>query len=124
LGERCSFVLSLFNTDISCSVDGRIIFERLKQAYIARSKLLHGEGYEKVQGVDIGTIVQYARKSLLRFYILCYKFQQGKKDKKVLNIIDNAIINHADRESLRTVINEGLGEFILSPPNGSYQEIR
>jgi len=118
LSHRAAFLLGL------CGMDPIETFNKLKDFYNKRSKLVHGGGtlpYEP----DRCLVSTYTRRSLIIFLILLSnkKRKEISKNKKkakpkdeLLKEIDHAMLDPKMRNSLKKEINKGLKDFKLPIP--------
>lgn len=114
LSHRAAFLLSL------CEIDPIEAFEKLKDTYNKRSKLVHGKG-SLPHDPDRYLVSKYTRKSIIIFLILLNSEERrkiGKDDRKIslLKEIDYAMLDENKRKSLKKEITKGIKEFMLPVP--------
>lgn len=127
LSHRAGFLLGLSGLD---SVE---VFEKLKDYYNKRSKLVHGVGKSQDDS-DGHLIVQYTRKAIIIFLILLDNEERGsgvnkRRKEKLLKEIDYAMLDKNKRMQLKKEIKKGLRNFELKIPrvfegegeNGKYR---
>jgi hypothetical protein len=127
LAHRAAFLLGL------CNIDPIEAFEKLKDFYDNRSKLVHGGGTIP-DDPDRYRVSKYTRRSIIIFLILLKneerrKIGQNKRKREILKEIDYAMLNEEKRKSLKKEINKGLKDFKLNIPrsfegvgkNGNYR---
>jgi hypothetical protein len=114
LSHRAGFLLGL--TDI----EPVGAFEKLKDFYNKRSKLVHG-GKALQYDPDRYLVSRYTRRAIVIFLILL-KNEQRRKQKNqerkinILKEIDCAMLHEGKRKDLKKEINKGLKDFKLSIP--------
>lgn len=111
---RAAFLFGL------CGMDPVEAFEKTKNLYNKRSKLVHGGGSLN-HDPDRHLISKYTRRSIIIFLILLSNENRqsiSKKNRKneILKEIDHAMLNEGIRDSLKKEINKGLKNFELNIP--------
>ncbi len=127
LSHRAAFLLGLFD------VDSIKAFEKLKEFYNHRSKLVHGVGTTS-HDPDRYLVSEYTRKAITIFLILLSNSERkkmGKKKRKenILKEIDYAMLDQNKRKMLKQEVKNGLSSFKLKIPrrfegfgkNGEYR---
>lgn len=114
LSHRAAFLLGL------CDIDPIGAFEKLKDIYNKRSKLVHGGG-NLSHDPDRSLVSIYTRQSIIIFIILLKneerrKINQKKRKIELLKEIDCAMLNEDKRKSLKKEIKKGLKDFKLTIP--------
>lgn len=127
LSHRAGFLLGL------SEMDPIKAFEKLKDFYNKRSKLVHGAGSLEYDP-DRYFVARYTRRAIIIFLILLKnedRRKQGRKKRKlnILKEIDYAMLDENKRKSLEKEIKKGLKDFKLTIPrsfegkgkNGEYR---
>lgn len=127
LSHRASFLLGL------CGVASIEAFEKLKDFYNHRSKLIHGGGSASYDP-DRFLVSHYTRKALIIFLILLNnesrkKLRKNVRKQAILKEIDYAMLTIDRRKVLEKEIKKGLKDFKLVVPrtfegsgdNGDYR---
>jgi hypothetical protein len=114
LSHRAGFLLGM------CGIDSVEAFEKLKQFYNHRSKLVHGGGATDYDP-DRYLVSHYTRKAIIVFLILLNNSERqniGKSNRKqeILKEIDYAMFDNKRRKSLESEIKKGLKDFNLKIP--------
>ena len=114
LSHRAAFLLGL------CDIEPIEAFEKLKDFYNKRSKLVHGGGTLS-HDPDRCLVSKYTRRSIIIFLILLKNEERRKVSRKkrkieILKEIDYAMLNEDKRKSLKKEINKGLKDFKLTIP--------
>ncbi|MBA3017814.1 hypothetical protein KKG29_05940 [Patescibacteria group bacterium] len=114
LSHRAAFLLGL------CDIDPIEAFEKLKDFYNKRSKLVHGGG-TLPHDPDRYLVSKYTRRSIIIFLILLKNEERRKVSRKkrkieILKEIDYAMLNEDKLKSLKKEINKGLKDFKLTIP--------
>ncbi len=114
LSHRAGFLLGLSD------IEPVGAFEKLKDFYNKRSKLVHGGGPLKYDP-DRHLVSKYTRRAIIIFLILLKnddRRKQKKKDRKIniLKDIDCAMLDEDKRKNLKKEISKGLKNFKLSIP--------
>lgn len=114
LSLRAAFLLGL------CDVDPIEAFDKLKDFYNKRSKLVHGGG-TLPHDPDRYLVSKYTRRSIIIFMILLNdekrrNLSKNKRKMEILKEIDHAMLNKEMRNSLKKEINKGLNDFKLTIP--------
>ena len=114
LSHRAAFLLGL------CDINPIEAFEKLKDIYNKRSKLVHGGG-NLYHNPDTSSFSKYTRRSIIIFMILLKneerrKISRKKRKIEILKEIDYAMLNEDRRKSLKKEINKGLRDFKLPIP--------
>jgi hypothetical protein len=115
LSHRAAFLLGL------CGMDPEVTFEKLKDMYNMRSKIVHGGG-SLSQDPERYVLAQYTRRALMIFLILLSKSKRRKERRKerkikILKEVDYAMLDEGKRKSLKNEIDRGLGGFRLKIPS-------
>ncbi len=114
LSHRAAFLLSL------CGIDPIEVFEKLKELYNTRSKLVHGGG-ATTHDPERNLVTRFTRWSIILFLILLSNEKRraigkGKRKKEVLKEIDHAMLNAEIRNELKKEIKKGIKNFNLNIP--------
>ena len=114
LSHRAAFLLGL------CGMDPIETFNKLKDFYNKRSKLVHGGG-TLPHDPDKYLVSTYTRRSLMIFLILLNskkrkEISKNKRKIELLKEIDHAMLDPEMRNSLKKEINKGLKDFKLPIP--------
>ena len=114
LSLRAAFLLGL------CGIDPFEAFDKLKDFYNKRSKLVHGGG-TLPHDPDRYLVSKYTRRSIIIFMILLKdekrrNINKNKRKTEILKEIDHAMLNNEMRNSLKKEINNGLKDFKLTIP--------
>jgi Apea-like HEPN len=114
LSHRAAFLLGL------CDMDSIQAFEKLKEFYNKRSKLVHGVG-DLPDDTDRCLVSMYTRRSIIIFLILLNsekrnKIKKNERKKELLLEIDHAMLNKEACNSLKKEIKKGLKDFRLPVP--------
>lgn len=114
LSHRAAFLLGL------CDIDPIEAFEKLKDFYNKRSKLVHG-GSTRPHDPGRYLVSRYTRKSIIIFMILLdddrrRSINKNKRKTEILREIDEAMLDPRLRNSLRKEIRRGLRNFKLNIP--------
>lgn len=114
LSLRAAFLLGL------CDIDPIEAFDKLKDFYNKRSKLVHG-GRSFPHDPDRYLVSKYTRRSIIIFMILLNNekrrnISKNKRKIEILKEIDHAMLNNDMRNSLKKEINNGLKDFKLTIP--------
>lgn len=114
LSHRAAFLLSL------CDIEPIEAFDKLKDFYDKRSKLVHGGG-TLTHDPDRYLVSKYTRLSIILFMILLNDEKRriigkNKRQTEILKEIDRAMLNKDMRNSLKKEIRKGLKNFKLTIP--------
>lgn len=114
LSHRAAFLLSL------CGIDPIEAFEKLKDSYNIRSKLVHGGG-SLPHDPDRYLVSKFTRKSIIIFLILLKSkarrnIPNKKRKESLLKELDYAMLDENKRNYLKKEITKGLKEFMLPVP--------
>jgi hypothetical protein len=114
LSLRAAFLLGLSD------IDPIEAFDKLKDFYNKRSKLVHGGG-TLPHDPDRYLVSKYTRRSIILFMILLNdekrrNISKSKRKIEILSEIDHAMLNHDMRNSLKIEIKKGLKDFKLTIP--------
>jgi len=133
LAHRAAFLLGLCDIEPIEPIEA---FEKLKDFYDSRSKLVHGGERTIRFDPDRYLISDYSRRSIIIFLILLKNEERRKRGQKkqkgeILKEIDYAMLDEEKRKSLKREIIKGIKDFKLPIPrsfegvgkNGSYRII-
>jgi len=114
LSLRAAFLLGL------SGMDPIEAFEKIKNLYNKRSKLVHGGGGLN-HDPDRHLISKYTRRSIVIFLVLLNNkkrqgFSKNNRKIEIIKEIDHAMLNGEIRASLKKEINKGLKNFKLTIP--------
>jgi hypothetical protein len=114
LSHRAAFLLGLYDID---SIEA---FDKLKDFYSKRCKLVHGRG-TLPHDSDRHLVSRYTKLSIIFFMILLdddkrRNISKQKRKEGILKEIDHAMLNKDMRDSLKKEINKGLKDFKLNIP--------
>lgn len=123
---RCAFVLKLFGDD------PKTVFNTVKEIYSKRSQLIHSNEEQQkekhhIDYNDIDAILDYGKKSIIAFFIFVHTrknhFDPNTPNslamkKRILNLIDDAILNSDASTKLQAELNKPKSEFGNLFPSG------